>query len=372
MLVTIKTLQQQTLTVEIDENKTVLDLKKEIETKKGAEYAVSCQKLIYSGKILTDDVPLKDYKIEENKFIVVMVTKSKAAAAEPTKPTTVQAPKTEQPSTAKKEEAKDKPASTSTASSTPATSTATKSEPKKSGSPAPVTVPDPTSSSSELEGIIRNIMEMGYPRDRVELALRASYNNPDRAVEYLVSDNIPSIEENLHDPEGNLPPASSPTSLDPSDPNSLEFLRNQPQFQQLCQVVQQNPSLLNTIMQQLRTTNPQLLNLISQNQEAFVRMLNEQPATGTTAQPATNPTSNPTSGSAQAGAPASGAAAAQANAHIDSLIGSANVTSADKEAIERLKSLGFPEYLVVQAYFACEKNENLAANFLLTQTEQMD
>lgn len=299
---------------------------------------------------MTDDVPLKDYKIEENKFIVVMVTKSKAAAAEPTKPA-VQAPKTEQPLTTKKEEAKDKPGSTSTASptSTPATSTATKSEPKKSVSPVPVPVPDPTTSSSELEGIIRNIMEMGYPRDRVELALRASYNNPDRAVEYLVSDNIPSIEENLHDPESNLPPASSP-SLDPSDPNSLEFLRSQPQFQQLCQVVQQNPSLLNTIMQQLRTTNPQLLNLISQNQEAFVRMLNEQPATGTTAQPATNPTSNPTSGSTQTSAPASGgAAAAQANAHIDSLIGSANVTSADKEAIERLKSLGFPEYLVVQA-----------------------
>merc|ERR1712112_623680 len=101
------------------------------------------------------------------------------------------------------------------------------------------------------------------------------------------------------------------------------------------------------MLQQIGRSNPELLSIISQNQEAFIRMINEGEAGADLA-------------GALAGGPGEGAG------DLDQP-GVIQVSPQDKEAIERLKALGFPESLVVQAYFACEKNENLAANFLLSQ-----
>lgn len=271
---------------------------------------------------MENDSKVGDYNIEEKKFIVVMVTKPK-----PDGPTSSSS---KTPAPEDKNVKPDKPAPQETPSTpvqtastsiiTPATTPQTPTSPAEvSAAESNIVVGD------DRERMIAQIMEMGYERQQVERALRASFNNPERAVEYLIM-GLPQEtgvqEEELASPGPDASNISrSPNPVQSEGANPLEFLRSQPQFQQMRQVIQQNPQLLNTVMQQIGQSNPGLLQLITQNQEAFVRMLNE-----------------PISGSGASAEPNVGAAGAgQQPPGLESLIGTAQVTPQDKEAIERVR-----------------------------------
>lgn len=318
MLVTLKTLQQQTFQIEIDPEESVKTLKLKIEVEKGKDYAADNQRLIYAGKILADENKLSSYNIDEKKFIVIMVTKLKVNES-----STASAAVPETPASASTDSGDAKEKSKEPVEGSKPTSTESEQQPE----PTATTEPD-------FESTVVSIMDMGYSRQQVEQALRASYNNRERAVEYLIT-GIP--EDLLQEQEGE----------EASEEDPLSFLRDQPQFQQMRAVIQQNPNLLNAVLRQIGQTNPALLHAISQNQQAFVRMLNE-PVNPTSASRDTEDVS----------------AEAQQSQQPPNTI---QISPQDQEAIDRLKALGFPEHLVVQAYFACEKNENLAANFLLSQ-----
>merc|ERR550519_2526270 len=251
-------------------------------------------------------------------------------------------------------------------------------EKKSDSSETPMEVAAPTSGSGGGTGsdlvvgedynlMVQNIMDMGYGRDEVVAALTASFNNPDRAVEYLLTGIPPSVQGSSSvsgTPGSDAPAESNPASAagtgseetgssgGTGGSNPLAFLRNQEEFQQMKRLLQQNPGMLNALLQNIGQSNPELLQIISQNQEAFIRMINES--------------DDSSSGSGGGGRSGSGRPAPEGEGPLGES-GVIQVSPQDKEAIERLKALGFPEHLVVQAYFACEKNENLAANFLLSQ-----
>lgn len=56
---------------------------------------------------------------------------------------------------------------------------------------------------------------------------------------------------------------------------NLDFLRENPTFQQLRQLVQQQPQMLENVLQQVGASNPQLAQLISANPEQFMQLLLE-------------------------------------------------------------------------------------------------
>jgi len=77
----------------------------------------------------------------------------------------------------------------------------------------------------------------------------------------------------LNSKSANHAPLLSSKNIDLSD--GLNFLRHNPQFLQLRQVVQQQPQMLEPILRQLGASNPQIAQLISSDPDQFLQLLGE-------------------------------------------------------------------------------------------------
>ncbi|KAJ3396353.1 hypothetical protein HDV05_003183, partial [Chytridiales sp. JEL 0842] len=142
------------------------------------------------------------------------------------------------------------------------------------------------------------------------------------------------------------PGTGAGAAADPAAAASLQALQNSPQFNQIRQLVQAQPHLLQPLLQQLGASNPQLLQLIQQNQDAFLQMLMDPNANAE----GLFGDDDDDMGDEEGGLPP-GAQVLQ-------------LTPEENEAINRLCALGFSRQAAAEAFFACDKNEELAANFL--------
>ncbi|KAI3453019.1 hypothetical protein Pfo_009682 [Paulownia fortunei] len=385
MKIFVKTLKGSHFEIEVKPEDTVVDVKKTIESTQGADiYPAAQQMLIHQGKVLKDGTTLEENKVAENSFVVVMLSKNKGSPGEGS--TTSSAPTVKAPQT-----------------SAPPTSTPVSTSPQRPAAvaaPAPAPTPAPIPAANDvrsevygqaasnlvagnnLEGTIQQILDMGggnWDRDTVVRALRAAYNNPERAVEYLYSGipesaeappasgsvpsgqaaNVPAQPQQAAQPAP-VPltgPNANPLDLFPQGfpsmgsnaggANTLDFLRNSPQFQALRAMVQANPQILQPMLQELGKQNPQLVRLIQEHQADFLRLINE-PIEG--------------------GEGISNILGQLAGATPQAI----SVTPEEREAIERLEAMGFDRALVLEVFFACNKNEELAANYLLDHIHEFE
>ncbi|PWA44714.1 hypothetical protein CTI12_AA524280 [Artemisia annua] len=386
MKVFVKTLKGTHFEIEVKPEDTVADVKKNIETVQGDVYPAAQQMLIHQGKVLKDTTTLEENKVADSSFIVIMLSKSKAAPSGEASTTAPKAPQTSAAAPAPAPAATQAPAPAvtqpvSVPSATPAAA------PASVVNAPPENVYDQAASNlvagSNLEGTVQHLLDMGggiWDRDTVVRALRAAFNNPERAVEYLYS-GIPEAAElppaagaspvpgvQAVNPPAQPPQAAQPAAVPSAGPNAnpldlfpqglpdmganapagapgnLDFLRNSPQFQALRAMVQANPQILQPMLQELGKQNPHLVRLIQEHQADFLRLINE-----------------PVEGGENVLGDL-GAAMPQA----------VTVTPEEREAIERLEAMGFDRALVLEVFFACNKNEELAANYLLDHMHEFE
>ncbi|WOH05410.1 hypothetical protein DCAR_0624826 [Daucus carota subsp. sativus] len=362
MKIFVKTLKGTNFEIQVKPDDTISDVKSIIEAKQGKDvYPAAQQMLIHKGKVLNNASTIEENQVTENSSVVIMLSKAKISSSGAS--TTSAAPSsTVQP-------ANPSPAAVSvTSSQTPAPTTLSDSD--VYGHAASNLV-----AGGNLESTIQHILDMGggiWVRDTVLRALRAAFNNPERAIEYLYSGipelavapvvaqapaggqtiNPPSQAPQAPGPQ--VGPNANPLNLFPQGlPNmgsnanagNLEFLRNSPQFQALRTMVQTNPQILQPMLQELGKQNPNLMRLIQNRQADFLDLINE-----------------PVEGGEGNILGQLGGAAPQA----------LSVTPEERDAIERLEAMGFNRAVVLQVFIACNKNEELAANYLLDHGHEFD
>jgi len=114
---------------------------------------------------------------------------------------------------------------------------------------------------------------------------------------------------------------------------ALAEIQNHPRFLELAAMVQRDPQVLQQILPLLAQEQPEMMDLINANREAFAELL------------------------LSAGGGALGGVMSGQGSGF-------RLTPDELQAVSRLQELGFPRSTVVEAYLACDKKEEIAAGYL--------
>lgn len=347
----IKTLKGQKMGLEINLSHSVAELKQQIETELKLGEA-STMRLVYCGKILKKDQKLSSFGFKDGEFIVLTKVKKRVAKRPASQPTQPQQP---------------------AAASEPAPAQPAASNNNDASSAAPEAPSSGTGNAEvneELESTLVNLMAMGFTREQCQQALRAAYNNAERAVEYLLNglpanfnpaDVMPS-QPNVGRPAemGGQPrqPASGQGQGQPSQQRLQQLLQGDSLARSLILRMISNPRLRQLFFQAVQTVRPDfqmsresneaMENILGLLQDPRVLQMCLHLLIGGEGPEAAMP--------AASGGPR-GPVQVQ-------------VTAEELEQIKRLSNtLGVTQQRAVEAFLLADRNLEVAASFLMSSNE---
>jgi len=208
-----------------------------------------------------------------------------------------------------------------------------------------------------------NLMSLGFERQQVVDALRAAFNNADRAAEYLFGpESVLRAALAQAGPAGNAAPRpQQPQAPAQAPAPQQQQQQQQPQqgggqnanelldmagaagvdaatLSQLRQVLQSNPALVPMLLQQVASSSPEVMAQLGNNPQALQQLL----------------------AGLAAGGGGGGAGGRQGGGGRQAI----QVTEAELQQIQNLQNLGFSRQVCLEAWLLCDRNEELAANYL--------
>ncbi|SPJ10531.1 DNA repair protein RAD23, putative [Plasmodium sp. DRC-Itaito] len=411
MKIKVRTLQNNEEEINVDPDDSILDLKKKVEVVL-TDMPSDKQKLIFSGKILKDEDKATDI-LKDNDIVIVMVTRriiNKTSQKEDMNKESLSKIENNNNNNNNKY---DENINVTTSN----TEEQKENKENKNDNPNDNIYNSFNNAESmlltgdKLKESIDNICAMGFEKEQVKKAMILAYNNPNRAIDYLTNgfpnenininanqnininanqninvnanqninvnanDNINngSNFSNLLNTENN--PLLEGNSLHPLSSNQETF-RNSTFFNAIRDMALSNPQRLPELLQMIGRTDPSFLEYIRQNQTEFLAALQNY---GNNINDHEEHSDD------------------NINNHLDDNLDNADdendirndsflqdvgqqilsgpnneninipitpLNENEMESIKKLESLGFPKHVALEAFIACDKNEEMAANYL--------
>jgi len=425
--ITIKTLANQKYQLKVSPTETIAQLKGRLESelKLGA---AGDSKLIYAGKILTDTQTIADTKIKPGEFLVVMISKPKGGKKkQKTQPVSTPSTGSNVPTSPQTPVTTPTPTPQTTVTptpSTPTTTTVTQTQNTQPQTVAQTTTTTTTGSNppkayqeaaaslamgSEYESTIAHLMGLGnFSHAQVVRALRAAFNNPDRAADYLFNGIPAGVAQQTGGGDVGQTPTTGQQQQSGTGQQQQSGTGQQQQSQQqtgqqqtgqqqqsgqqgqgsgtqttpttptgttgipvgltglgrglgsgggggdqsaaIRQMIQSNPQLLPLLLQQFASTNPQLVQALSQNPQAFQALMQSVASGGGLG------------GVGRGGGRGTGQGMPTGGQQVQRT--SVPLTAEEKKSIDNMENLGFGRSKAIEAFLICDRNEDLAANYL--------